>query len=79
MIFFTAILSGQFLMRAIFFLLGIRCFFVFKRFAINFRMPFRPLEAMITPGTIHSITPDQSPAIAVNITFSALNAPDKVD
>jgi hypothetical protein len=52
---------------------------VFKRFAINFRMPFRPLEAMITPGTIHSITPDQSPAIAVNITFSALNAPDKVD
>jgi hypothetical protein len=36
-------------------------------------------EAMVTPGAIHPVTFAPPPAIAINITFSALNASDKID
>jgi hypothetical protein len=36
-------------------------------------------KTMIAPGTIPPITLLPAPAIAVNISFSALNASDKVD
>jgi hypothetical protein len=40
--------------------------------------PFRLLEAMIAPDTVPLLTLSLIPAIAVNIAFSTLNAPDKL-
>jgi len=36
-------------------------------------------KTMIAPNTAHPVTLLSAPAIAVNISFSALNASDKVD
>jgi hypothetical protein len=34
---------------------------------------------MVAPDAVHPVAELQAPAIAINITFSALNASDKID